>query len=297
MEHTVLKKEDFFKPGENMHIQLSKDFPDYIGIVHSHEYIEVMYILSGTATHQVGDETHRVKRGDLYIVNVGTTHAFHIDPNPAEPFVAYDLMFTPEFFDSSMDGHHPLEALSSSFMFRSLFTEQDTPKPYLSVTGSQYTAFGELFNKIYHEHQSMKKGYLEIIRAYLIELIVTCFRLNEQQKHADSNLKNRHIVDFLTDFIAENYAHPLSANGLAKTVYLNPDYLGRIFKKQTGLSITNMIQKVRIEKACELLTATDKSVADIALLCGFEDTKFFYTVFKKRMGALPSAYRKSFKKV
>ena len=294
MSHAILKKEDYFRTDENIHIQLSKDFPDYIGIVHSHEYIEVMYIVSGTATHQIGNEKYRVKKGDLFIVNVGTTHAFYLDKNPDESFVAYDLMFTPEFFDSSINGYHPLEALNHSFMFRSLFTEQDTPKPYLSVTGSQYTAFGELFNKIYHEHQAMKKGYIDIIRAYLIELIITCFRLNDD-KTANADLKNRRIIDFLTDFISQNYSHRLSVNELAKSVFLNPDYLGRIFKKQTGFSLTEMIQKVRIENACNMLRNTDKSVSEIAFLCGFEDVKFFYTVFKKRMGILPSDYRKTIK--
>lgn len=295
MKVTVLKKEDFFAAGENMHIQLSNNRPDYIGILHSHEYIEVMYILSGNATHKVSDKTYEVRRGDLFIVNPGTVHAFYTKQDNNEPFVAYDLMFTPEFFDSAIDGYHPLESLSQSFIFCSLFSEQDTPKPYLNVTGTQYTAFGELFNKIYHEYEGKKKGYREIIRAYLIELIVTCFRLNENQKYTDAEIRNHRIVEFLTNFIKDNYAHPLSINSLAKTVFLNPDYLGRIFKKQTGRSISEMIQKVRIEEACEQLASTNKSIAEIAHLCGFEDTKFFYTVFKKRMGILPGDYRKSLK--
>lgn len=295
MNITVLKKEDFFREGENMHIQLSKNHPDYIGILHSHEYIEVMYIISGSATHKINGETYKVKRGDLFIVNPGITHAFYLDNNSTEPFVAYDLMFTPEFFDTSMHGYHPLEALGNSFMLHSIFESTALPTPYLSVSGNQYSAFGELFNKIYLEHQGMKKGYREIIRAYLIELIVTCFRLNEQQAHTDTDIKNQRIVNFITDFIKQNYDKPLLVNEFAKNVFLNPDYLGRIFKKHTNISITEMIQKVRIENACDLLLNTNKNISEIAYLCGFEDTKFFYTVFKKRMGTLPNSYRKNLK--
>lgn len=295
MSVALLKKENFFADGENMHIQLSKDRPDYIGVLHSHEYIEVIYIISGNATHRVSDKTYEVQRGDLFIVNPRTVHAFYAKPNSDKPFVAYDLMFTPEFFDSAIDGYHPLEALSNSFILLSLFVEYDTPKPYLSLTDTQYTVFGELFNKIYLEYQHKKKGYREIIRAYLIELIVTCLRLNEKQPYTSAEIRNHRIVEFLTDFIKDNYALPLSASLLAKKVFLNPDYLGRVFKNKTGLSITDTIQKIRIEKACELLANSKKSIAEIAHLCGFKDTKFFYTVFKKQIGTVPSAYRKALK--
>ena len=49
----VLTKEHFFRPNENMHIQMSDEFPDYIGIWHKHEYIEVVYIISGAAIHEI----------------------------------------------------------------------------------------------------------------------------------------------------------------------------------------------------------------------------------------------------
>ena len=78
-------------------------------------------------------------------------------------------------------------------------------------------------------------------------------------------------------------------------VYLSPDYLGKIFKTKNGLSIGETIQKVRIERVCEMLGATNKTIREIAFACGFEDIKFFYSVFKKRMGVLPSTYRKNTK--
>lgn len=83
---------------------------------------------------------------------------------------------------------------------------------------------------------------------------------------------------------------------LADEVHLNPDYLGRIFREATGETITARIQKVRIRRVCELLAATQRTVADIALACGFGDVKFFYTVFKKHTGMLPGDYRRTHQK-
>jgi mannose-6-phosphate isomerase-like protein (cupin superfamily) len=100
----VLTREDYFRPGEHVHIQLSNEYPDYIGVLHKHEFIEMVYIVSGSANHRIGDEVYPVKRGDLFIINMDTAHAFYCDTPSPEPFVAYDLLFTPEFFDQSLTG-------------------------------------------------------------------------------------------------------------------------------------------------------------------------------------------------
>ncbi len=291
----ILKKEDFFRANENVHIQLSDEYPDYIGIWHTHDYIEVVYIVSGSAFHEIGGKRYRAKRGDLFIVNMHTPHVFYLDENATEPFSCYDLMFTPEFFDESLTGYTALESLNKSFVFYSLFGESRGVVPFYSVTGKDFTVFGELFNKIYLEHRMQEKGYTEIIRAYLLQLIITIFRLDSKENEASKNYKNNRVVSYITDYIKAHYATHISVNKLAKEVFLHPDYLGRIFRDATGMTISTMIQKVRIEKACYYLSTTDWNVADIAHKCGFDDTKFFYRVFKKRMGVLPGEYRKNIK--
>lgn len=288
----VLTKQDFFMSDTNFHIQMSNEFPDYIGIVHKHKFIEVVYIISGTAVHEIQGKTYPAKRGDLFIINMGTSHAFHCQPELSEPFVAYDLKFTPEFFDQSVTGYHALEDLSSSFMFYSLFHEQEDFSPYLSVSGSSYTMFGELFNKIYLEHRAQEKGYIEIIRAYLVELIITIFRIVEASANNAGASQKKHLISYVNDYINKNYSRHISIQELADKVYMNRDYLGRIFRESTGVTISTMIQKVRIERTCCLLSTTDRTVTDIAAACGFDDMKFFYKTFKKFMGILPGEYRK-----
>ena len=290
----LLTKENFFRPDENIHIQMSNEFPDYIGIPHKHKYIEVVYIVSGKATHEIAGKTYNVKRGDLFIVNMDTPHRFVDDRGASEPFVAYDLMFTPEFFDSEIKGNNAIEALNRSFMFHSLFVGREDFPPFYSVSGSEHILFGDLFNKIYLEHRRREKGYIEIIRAYLLQLIITIFRLDDEAAKGGGNLKTRQAVDYVLGYIRENYKERLSLSMLAKQVYLSPDYFGRIFKSQTGVTVGDMIQKVRVDSACALLSSTDKNITEIASECGFEDIKFFYSVFKKHKNILPSAYRKQF---
>lgn len=290
----MLTKDNFFRPDENIHIQMSNEFPDYIGIVHKHKYIEVVYIVSGRATHEIAGKTYNVKRGDLFIVNMDTPHAFFESEDSSEPFVAYDLMFTPEFFDSDIRGNNAIEALNKSFMFHSLFVGREEFPPFYSVSGSEHILFGDLFNKIYLEHRRCEKGYIEIIRAYLLQLIITIFRLDDGSSKKSESLKGRQIVDYVSGYINENYKDKLSLSRLAKEVYISADYLGKLFKNLTGMTVGDAIQRVRIDEACRLLSSSDMNVADIAAECGFDDVKFFYTVFKKHKRILPSQYRKEY---
>jgi len=288
----VLKREDYFRPNEHVQIQLSNEHPDYIGVLHKHKFIEMVYILSGTATHYVEGKTSPVKRGDLFIINMDTPHAFLPDTDGQDPFIAYDLMFTPAFFDQSITGEQTIESLNDSFVFYSLFGAKQDSRPYFSVSGRSYTLFGELFNKIYLEHRGREKGYLEIIRAYLIQLIVTIFRMDDgTDKYVRANRGNQ-TVEYILEYIHKNYQKHISVQELAEKMYFSRDYLARYFRESTGLSITAMIQKVRVEHVCRMLSTTDMPITQIARSCGFEDMKFFYSVFKKHMGILPGDYRK-----
>lgn len=288
----VLTKDHFFKSDVNFHIQISNEFPDYIGIVHQHKYIEMVYIISGKATHKIREKTYTAVRGDLFIINKDTPHVFYCDPDSKEPFIAYDLMFTPEFFDESIPGYGALEDLASSFVLYSLFGDDQEVYPYLSVSGSSYTMFGELFHKIYMEHRGKEKGYIEIIRAYLLQLIVSIFRINDSSAMPGNASQNKQAVRYIVDYINQNYGSRLSVQELADKVYMNRNYLGRIFRNETGMTIGEMIRKVRLGHVCDLLKATDRTVNDIATSCGFLDMKFFYNTFKNHMGVLPKEYRK-----
>ncbi len=55
--------------------------------------------------------------------------------------------------------------------------------------------------------------------------------------------------------------------------------------------VSGMIQKVRVDHACRMLSDTKRTISDISHSCGFDDIKFFYKVFKKQIGVLPGEYR------
>jgi len=289
----ILTKKNFSMDDDKVHIQLSSEYPDYIGVMHSHEFIEIMYVVSGRGYHTVSGETTVAKKGDLFVINKDTSHLFEYDKLSGEPFESYDLKFTPEFFDTSVTGSQGIEALNNSFVFYSLLNGRNESMPYISVSGDEFSEFGELFAKIYHEYNERQKGYIEIIRAYIIELMVNIFRKTEGSSKKSDTSFAKQIVSYINEYIENNFSSHISIRELASQVYANSDYMGRVYKKSTGLTISEMIQKVRTDQAAKLLKTTNRTVADIAASCGYEDLKFFYTVFKRIKGVSPGQYRKT----
>jgi len=278
---------EFFRPGESVYIHRSEQFPGFIGVLHKHRFIEIVYVLRGEAEHVVGENRYSVKKGDVIIVNYDTPHMFRAK----EGFSAYDLMFTPDFFDASALDSASFDALSSSFLFYSLFPDETPRGSDLQLSASAGVEFAAHFDKIYTVYRAQDKGYIELIRAYGIELIIKLFRHLEQDRRRSISVKQRQLVMQAVDYLKENFDSRVSLGDLAARTFLSKDYFGHLFKDATGVSVSAFLQKLRIEEACRLLTATDRTVTDIAMTSGFSDMKFFYQCFKKATGTTPARYR------
>jgi len=93
-------------------------------------------------------------------------------------------------------------------------------------------------------------------------------------------------------YINENYAMDISLDVLANHVFLSSFYLSRVFSEEAGISITDYIKKVRVNKAQSLLIGTGKSIAEVAFAVGYRDPNYFSRVFKSITGKAPHQYRK-----
>lgn len=94
-------------------------------------------------------------------------------------------------------------------------------------------------------------------------------------------------------FILDNQSLSLSRQDVASHVFLNPDYLDRRFKSETGMSITQFITNKKVEKAKKLLKDNQHSISEIAELVGYNNLSNFSYMFKQYTGLSPRAYRNS----
>ncbi|NLM96369.1 MAG: helix-turn-helix domain-containing protein [Halanaerobiaceae bacterium] len=105
---------------------------------------------------------------------------------------------------------------------------------------------------------------------------------------------NSAIINKIQEFIYENYKEKINRDEIASYVYLNPAYLSRLFKKETGKTLTEYITELRIEEAKRLLSSTDYTITAIAEEIGYYNYSYFSRIFKDIIGLTPGEYRKKF---
>lgn len=289
--YPTLKGETLFRPHEAVYLNKSIELEEYCHKMHKHDFIELAYVISGKALHRVGNYHYEVTQGDLFIINYDVPHGFTSQPGNDEAPILYNCVFRPEFLDASLFRGTHFENITSSFLFGSLFPENFAPTPDLRLHGTDFLDVGDLFSKMYAEYQWMKKGYLDLIRAYLIELIVKIFRLLESGGKKNISSHHRQLVDQAIDYLKRNFQSEIKLSDLAMQSFVSKNYFSKLFKEVTGINLSDYIQRLRINEACNLLRNTDMKMVDIALEVGFNDLTFFYEVFKRMMGKTPGDYR------
>ena len=103
-------------------------------------------------------------------------------------------------------------------------------------------------------------------------------------------------IETTIDYIHKNLEHDLSLESVARLVHLNPAYLSRLFKKDTGVSMSEYIIQARIARAKEMLRSPDVKISSIAASVGYTHFSHFAKMFKRIVGMTPQEYRRQFLK-
>lgn len=88
-----------------------------------------------------------------------------------------------------------------------------------------------------------------------------------------------------------NYMNKLTLQKLAHYLHVSESYLSRLFKEETGISFTQYLNEIRINRSKELLSNTQMSIVEIALFVGYEDQSYFTKVFRRLTGMTPKKFR------
>ncbi|WP_249866279.1 helix-turn-helix domain-containing protein [Paenibacillus konkukensis] len=124
-----------------------------------------------------------------------------------------------------------------------------------------------------------------------------CYVAETAIDHIRSAQESHTVVDRVKRFIAEHIDQDLSRDDIAEHVFLNPDYLTRIFKKETGVSVSDYLLEARFNYAKQLLVQTDEPVSVIAATIGYTNFSHFSKMFKRVSGLNPQDYRKQYQQI
>ena len=117
-------------------------------------------------------------------------------------------------------------------------------------------------------------------------------QIPEHRTKYDDKQFGHHYIEAVVHYVQENYSRQISLTTAAEVVGLNSVYLSHLFKKIMQVNFSDYLNEVRLQAAEELLVHSMLKNGEIAYKVGYNDPKYFSSLFKKRTGMPPNEFRK-----
>lgn len=243
---------------------------------HCHEFIEIFYVVAGSAVHELNGKKETIGVGDVFILKPTDLHRF-IPFENATTFLHRDIGIELDEFKKIYE-----------FIYLSPgndFLESDVDYRYkLSI---DTVIFLENYFKSFSLdiNSNSHKRICKTVAAMLLT------EISNNATQADSEP----IPDWIrqiVDYAKSPYFYQYPISRLTENVPFSKQHICNMFKKYIGTSITEYFLQQRLNYAKYLIQQTSDSISNIAYTTGFNNESFFYRSFKKRFGITPSELRK-----
>lgn len=260
-------------PNENLPFRLfvfeGKD-GSYKVSKHWHRSIEIFLVLEGSIDFYINAQLYQLGQGQFMLVNSNEVHSIDC-PDPNFTLV---LQIPRGLFDSYVgDADHLLFS-------RSCGKDQE---------------LACLIQRMQEADAHRQPGYLFRILSdfyQVMYLLITDYRILEVDEERKKQNQNLDRLSRITNYIQANYREDLTLEGIAHIFGFSPAYLSRMFRKYAGINYKTYLSDLRTQAGYRLLMNTQMPVGEIALECGFPDSRSFTKAFRRQYDMPPAEYRK-----
>lgn len=272
--------------------------------LHRHDSIELMYVIRGEVIQYIEDFQRVYTEGECCILNKNIRHV-----------ESYSTDFEAIFLLLSDDAI--LQAIEEDYSFSHNLNKHNNSNPLYkeliellkddSAYKKQYLDFipsidknaarkqaESILGNMIVETRKQEPGFYQIVSGYLSRLLSFLADSNAYQMHK-VDLKNSnedYIFNRVNIYLEKNNGR-VDYDELEKLMHYTRDYLNRIVKRRSGMTLVEFGQKICLEKAAEMLVTTNKSISQIIQELNYTNRTYFYRIFQNRYGVTPTQYREN----
>ncbi|MGO4995889.1 helix-turn-helix domain-containing protein [Oribacterium sp. Sow4_G1_1] len=269
---------------------------------HVHETIELHFILEGQRLMFVDRETYRLSPHSAIVVNHNLIHKTSTAPGFPPDHHNFILQLDRSRFDQILRvaGLRGFDDFGDRF--NGVATFNDSEWRLILAVISEFKAMCE-------EDKMGAAVSMEDAHAFLylqaLELASIFAKARRRQLHAELEANQKVVPETVVKtgvhqkvhevalYLQTHIHESVSLEELAQRFFMSRSYLTRSFRNVTGFSVVEYMTYIRIQKAQQLLRESDRSITEIADLCGFGNITYFEKVFKTTTGHTPVQYRKT----
>ncbi len=276
---------NYFRPAEN--VTVHRHWRYFPAAYHTHLFLEIMYLYDGSGTNFVEGVRTKMKTGDICIMSPKVYHIFEHDGDSVLMNIMVRTRYVEQIFAEGFRSDQG--SVFASYM-RSISSGASHPKClYIHPNGD-----GELLSLADHLLCAYYDGsacvneelccWLRLLFARMMTSEQCLFQPSEMQYREKSPVMP--ILSYIYGCCTE-----VTLDGVAARFNYSKAYICRLLKENLGMTFSEYVAKLRMDRACELLAASELSVADIAEVVGYHSTEYFNRSFKSIMKMTPTMYR------
>ena len=242
---------------------------DWHCTLHTHQCIEIFYILKGAGSFRVEDISFPIEQDHVIIINSGVSHTEV--SSTQEPL---------EYIAMGINGHDFLLDVQQDRRYCVLRDPSATRQllPYLRHISAEIT--------------QKNAHYREVVQHILQVLVIQLLRSRSiaSLTSQSGNISPKCVQ--IKRYIDSHYKENITIDTLSNVTFLSRSYLIHIFSKEYGEPPISYLMKRRVEESRYLLAKTDYSILDIGLMVGFSSGSYFSQSFRRLEGISPKEYRR-----
>ena len=249
---------------------------------HIHRAAELLYVKRGSYTVTVDDRTYEIGEGDLILFCSGAIH--YVLTGDCEKNSYYVIKIPPSFFISFAR----LDA-GAEYAMRFAFNRKESKNLWRrdELAGSEIKS---VLDTLAGEYEQKKYASDLAIKLKVMELLLAILRYDAPGETLTSD-RTALLIYEVMNHVQECFAQDIDEKELAKSYGMSYSYFSRSFKRVTGVTFKNYLNRTRIRKAEQLLLLNGCSVSEAASACGYNSISYFIQVYRSITGKTP--YRAS----
>lgn len=253
---------------------------------HLHNFVEMVYMCSGSTTHIINEtETIVLSEGDLLILNQNTTQ--EILP-ASEQDVAINFIILPEFFDRTISMIER-ENVLRDFLLSAISSNTSTSN-YLYFQAKDILPVQNLLENMIWTIIYKKSGTNTINQTTMGLLFMNLSMFADTINQNHPNQYEQNLVFIVLKYIETHYKNG-TLTDIANEIKQPTYYVSRLLKKHMNSNFKELLQQRKLQQAAYLLTRTSLSAEAVMEAIGYDNSSYFYRIFRERYGCSPREYR------
>ncbi|MEF3305919.1 AraC family transcriptional regulator [Paenibacillus sp. GYB003] len=277
---------EVFQESQFMNAVIRQSTDGDFAILHFHQGMEFLYIHEGTGVATIDRKPLPVGPGSLLYFQPFQLHKVEMTGNSDVRYVRSVFFINPVIAESLLAPFPELYAY-----FQRLLRNRLSDQAFRFATDGE---IGRLIEQFRQDVVRVKKAHVQ--EEYMIFFLQLLNRLRkssapDERDSDETPARTQHHVEKMLEWLEHHFHETFSLQKLADFVFLSPYHASRLFKKHTGMSITDYVNVRRVKEASKLIATTQTPVKAIAAQVGFQSDAYFCKQFKHITGVSPSSYR------